>query len=102
MLTLKDVERIRVLKRKGFSKHRTARELGFNVKTVTKYWGEGSLSLTAFSNFSNDYFAWGDCSNCAISYPTPKFLYTWQCPGCGKRCQWKSSWYSKRVKDSVS
>ncbi len=68
MLTKIDVENIRSLKEKGYSRRRTARELGLNPKTVGHHWGESAKSRRL-----EDYFSWARCE-CGIEYPRPKFL----------------------------
>ena len=88
MLTKIDIENIRSLKEKGYSRRRTARELGFNPKTVGRYWGDSPKSRRLDNNFS-----WDRCDKCGIEYPRPKFLPTWQCPKCKKQTSWNGCWY---------
>jgi hypothetical protein len=88
MLTKIDIENIRSLKEKGYSRRRVAIELGFNPKTIGRYWGESAISRRL-----EDYFSWGCCDSCGIEYPKPKFLATWHCPGCRKQVSWVESWY---------
>jgi predicted RNA-binding Zn-ribbon protein involved in translation (DUF1610 family) len=89
MLTRIDIENIRSLKEKGYSRRRTARELGLNPKTVGRYWPE-----SVKSHKLEDYFYWDRCDSCGIEYPHPKFLASWLCPGCRKETSWIKCWYS--------
>jgi hypothetical protein len=89
MLTKIDIKNIQELKKKGYSRRRTARELGLNPKTVARYWGE-----SVRSHRFEDYFSWSSCNTCGVEYPCPKFLPTWQCPGCKKQVSWKDCWYA--------
>jgi hypothetical protein len=88
MLTKIDVENIRSLKEKGYSRRRTARELGLNPKTVGRYWPE-----SVKSHRLEDYFFWQCCDACGIEYPHPKFLPIWHCPGCRKQVSSVKCWY---------
>jgi hypothetical protein len=58
MLTKIDIENIRSLKEKGYSRRRAGVELGFNPKTISRYWGESPKSRRL-----EDFFSWGRCDS---------------------------------------
>lgn len=90
MLTKIEVENIQSFKQKGYSRRRTAREMGINPKTVAHYWGESVRSRRL-----EDYFSWLRCDACGVEYPAPKFFPTFQCPGCKKQRSWTKCWYPR-------
>ncbi len=91
MLTKVDIENIQSLKKKGYSRRRTAAELGLNSKTVARYWGNPVLSYRL-----EDYFSWTRCIGCGTEYPRPKFLPSWECPGCRMPVSWNGCCYRSR------
>ncbi len=88
MLTKEQVQNIWDFRKKGYSRLRTAKEMGINPKTVARYW-EGTLK----SSRLEDYFHWARCPACGVESPLPKFLPSWLCPGCSVERSWKGCWY---------
>lgn len=39
------------------------------------------------------FFDWLTCDDCKLTYPAPRFLHTWSCPGCKTKYGWKCPQY---------
>ena len=97
MITQDEIDKVKKLKAKRYSQSRVAKELGISISTVARYWHSGEKlsggKLTPKQYNLGALFYIGRCRNCSLVYPMPKFLYSWNCPGCNEPVQWKSCWY---------
>lgn len=99
MITQDEIDKIQNLRARRYSQSRVAEKLGISISTVARYWDQGQKltagKLTPKKFGLDDLFYMGKCGNCGLVYPNPKFLYSWNCPGCNKEMRWKSCWYKR-------
>jgi hypothetical protein len=97
MITQDDIDRIQEMRARRYSQPRVARELKISVSTVARYWKPGKelrgSGPTPKKYGFGDLFSVGKCPSCGLVYPNPKFLYSWNCPGCKKSVHWPSCQY---------
>jgi hypothetical protein len=86
MITSDDLEKIQVLKAKGYSQNKIAKELTISRATVARNWGQKKLTIA-------DLFSVGACSSCGTIHPRAKYQPTFQCPYCKKIFTWREPWY---------
>jgi transcriptional regulator with XRE-family HTH domain len=88
MISQDDINKIRDLKSRRYSQGKVAQELGVSRSTVARYWGDSGKRLKL-----ENLFQMGECRNCGLIYPKPKFLASWTCPLCKNVYSWKKCWY---------
>ncbi len=102
MLTEDHIQKIQNLKERGYAKARVAKTLNLSRGTVSKYWGGRGerVSLAALKDRFDECFQWTTCSNqkCGLMYWAPKFLPTWDCPGCRSRRGWREPHFTEKAK----
>jgi len=90
--TLDQIDQIRKLKERRYSKAKIAKKLMISRSTVVKYWPREEApdnepsppphKMTPEKLDLDDLFVSGKCQGCGITYPKPKFMTAWICPGC--------------------
>lgn len=97
MITQDEIDKIQELKARRYSQSRVAEKLNISISTVSRHWHQGKKlkgsRLTTKKFGFDDLFHIGKCVNCGLVYPNPKFLRSWNCPGCNKVVYWETCWY---------
>jgi hypothetical protein len=101
MITQDQIDKIQKLKAKRYSQSKVAKELHLSRSTVARYWEVEKKTVGGKSTSKkfglDDLFFVSKCGSCGLIYPKPKFLPSWNCPGCKKVVHWKVCWYKSNM-----
>ena len=101
MITQDVIGKIQKLKARRYSQGKVAEKLEISRSTVARYWkGEKKLSGGKAASKKlglDDLFVVEKCPHCGLSYPKPKFIAAWYCPGCKKPTVWPKCWYTEKA-----
>ncbi len=100
MITRDTIDEIQRLKETRYSQSKIAKLLNLSKSTVARNWhgekGTAAHPVAPKRLRLEDLFLIGTCDDCGITYPMPKFLPSWACPGCYAETDWQKCWYTQK------